>query len=35
MYLILACVKNFAATVTSKFYVSLSSNETDDYWLVL
>jgi len=30
VYLILACIKNFAATVTFK----QSSNETDDYRLV-
>jgi len=34
VYLILACVENFASTVTLKFYVYQLVNEIDDYRLV-
>jgi len=34
VYLILACVENFAATVHYTFNVNQSSNEMDDYRLV-
>jgi len=34
VYLILACVENFASTVTLTFYVYQLVNEIDDYRLV-